>query len=250
MSKIKEYAEEQGLTVTPASDVAVYEGTGQGGKSDETDFAIPYITLIQASSEKVKDRTAQPGDFLSSEGVKVDHIDFVPLHIQYTRDFYEAEALKRICSSADRITGRPYDLPRFANAGVELRDGETLACDSCPFNNMHPWDKVACKKGYTVTGYDLDSESPFMFRVKGAAVNVFKNRIVGAVAMGRAKPWGRQYQMTAVKKSNGGNSWMSPELQPTKGHDASEMQFWAAMADGYSSPPHEDTASEEIPFDD
>lgn len=237
-SELVAHAEQQGLQV---------QKVGQGGQSDASDYSIPYVKLVQASSEEVKDGVAKPGEFLHSEAGALESINFVPLHIQFTRDFYDADAAKNICSSSDRVTGYPKDKRTFEDYGVDV-DGP-LACADCPFNNMPQWEKKACKKGYTITGYDVDTETPFLYRVKGSAVAVFKNRFVGAVAMNRSMPWGRQYDMTSAKKSNGGNSWFAPELQPTKGNDESEQQFYQAMAEGYGvSPAHTDD-NDDLPFE-
>ena len=226
-SELVTHAEEQGIAV---------QKVGQGGQSDQSDFAIPWLKLVQASSEEVKDGIAKPGEFLHSEAGAIESINFVPLHIQYTRDFYDADAGKNICSSQDRVTGYPRDTRTFEDAGVTVEGG--MFCAECPFNNMPQWEKKACKKGYTITGYDTDTETPFLYRVKGSAVSEFKNRFVGAVAMNRAVPWQRQYEMTSAKKSNGGNSWFGPTLQPTKGNSEAEQQFYQAMAEGYGQPQH------------
>ena len=241
-TELVEHARNQGIQVTKV---------GGGGQFDESDYTIPWVKRIQASAEEVKTKVASPGEFLHSEAGAMESINFVPLHVQATRDFYDADAGKNICSSQDRITGWPNDKRHFEDYGVEVNGA--LACADCPFNNMPQWEKKACKKGYTITGYDVDSESPFLFRVKGAAVREFQNRFVGAYAMGRTMPWARQYEMTAVLKRNEGNSWFGPSLQPTKSNDESEQQFYQAMAEGYGPPVHSEEAAsidpDDLPFE-
>lgn len=240
-SELVEHATNRGLTVVQP---------GTGGVADPSDYAIPYIKLVQASSEEVKDGVAKPGVFLSSEGGTVEYINFVPMHIQFTRDFYDADKGKNVCSSQDRVTGYPRDARTFAEMDFEVQEGEPLTCVECPFNNMPPREKRACKKGYTVTGYDVDTETPFMFRVKGVAMGVFKNRLVGAVAMGRSVPWARQFEMSSAKKSTNGNSYFVPVLEPTKSNDESERQFYAAMAEGYGETVHPDRVADAPDADD
>lgn len=223
---------------------------GTGGEPDVSDFSIPYVKLVQASSEEVKDGTAKPGVFLSSEGEKVESIAFVPLHIQFTRDFYDADAGKAICGSTDRLTGHPRDLTYFRTHGdLNLADGDPLACRDCPFYEMDQFAKTACKKTYAITCYDTTTDAPFMYRVRGSAMGVFRNRFIGAVAMKRAVPWARAFQMTSAKKSNGGNSWFAPELQPIQSYTEEEMGQWAAMAAGYGESRPASADFDDLPFE-
>ena len=237
----------QELTARQETAIATYDGVG--GEPDPSDFAIPYVTLVQASSDAVKQRTAQAGTFLFTDGEQREYIDFVPLHIQFTRDFYDKQGQKNICGSKDRIQGYPRDLSFFRTHGnLDVSEGVPLACRDCPFYEWAPSDKLACQKGYVVTCYDLTSEQPFMFRVRGTAVTPFKNRFIGAVAMGRAKPWARSFQMTAVLAQSTGNSWFKPQLQPIEGFDAERMAQWEAYASGLVAPSAH--AEEELPFED
>jgi len=237
----------QELTTQQQAGLATY--CGIGGEYDPSDFAIPYVTLVQASSDAVKQRIAQAGTFLFTDGEQREHIDFVPLHIQFVRDFYDKQGQRNICGSKDRIHGYPRDLSFFRTHGnLDVSEGIPLACKECPFYEWAPSDKLACQKGYVVTCYDLDSEQPFMFRVRGTAVTPFKNRFIGAVAMGRAKPWARSFQMTAVLTQSTGNSWFKPQLQPLEGFDEQRMAEWEAYASGLVAPTaHVD---EELPFED
>lgn len=245
-------AKGQEIETTSSATVAVQDNApvGVSGEADPSDFAIPYVTLVQASSDAVKQRKAQAGAFLSSDGAQYDVIDFVPLHIAFTRDFYDKEGQKNICGSRDRITGYPADVAYFSQHGIDLAEGDPLACRSCPFAVWAPSTKMSCLKGYTVTCYDLNAEQPFMFRVRGTAVNPFKNRLVGAVAMGRAKPWGRQLQMSSKLVSRNGNSWFVPELEPTKGFNAEEQAEWETYAAGIVAPAavKHDEDPDDIPF--
>lgn len=238
-----------GLVQAATQQLAAYqEPVGTGGEFDSSDFAIPYVRLIQASSEEVKDGLSKPGMFLSTDGEQTEFIDFVPLHIQFTRDFYDGDAGKGICGSHDRKIGNPSDPAFFRAHGVEINEGDTMECAFCPFADKGPTPKLACRKTYLLTCYDLSKEAPFMYRVRGSAMGVFKNRIVGAVAMGRSVPWARSFQMTSAKKSSGGNSWFAPELQPTKGFSEQEMQEWQAYAQGLSAPAHE-VDPDDLPFE-
>lgn len=227
---------------------------GTGGAYDPSDYSIPFLSLVQASSDAVKQRKAQAGDFLASDGEQYESLTIVPLHIQFTRDFYNADKAESICGSPDRVTGYPRDLAFFKNEGlVELEKGRPLACRECPFEAME-YGKLACKKGYTVTCYDVDRDQPFMFRVRGTAVNAFKHSFVGAVAMGRTVPWARQYTLSSELKASGGNSWFVPVLTPVKGHDAEEAKFWGDMASQYGqthNAEHVDMGmdDEPLPFD-
>ena len=234
------------LVKTAKAELAAYqEPVGTGGEYDSSDFAIHYVRLIQASSEEVKDSVCKPGVFFSTDGEQTEFIDFVPIHIQFTRDFYDADAGKAICGSHDRKTGNPRDLPTFKAQGIDLADGETLLCASCPF--FESTGKVSCRKTYLLTCYDLTKEAPFMYRVRGSAMGVFKNRIVGAVAMGRSVPWARSFQMTSTKKSSGGNSWFSPELQPTEIFSEERCAEWKAYASGIAAPQGDFDAT--LPFE-
>lgn len=247
--QVEKAAEELGLTVPEVIDAALSLNTGTSGEYDPSDFAIPYVTLVQANADAVKQRKAQAGEFVWSDGEKADFIDLVPLHIAYTRDFYDKEAKKNICGSRDRITGYPADPAYFVEHGLDLGDSTTLACKECPFYEWEPSPKMACKKGYTVTAFDLATESPFMFRVRGTAVSVFKNRLVGAIAMRGKRPWERQLQMTAALKSYNGNSWFAPELEPTKTFTKEEQAEWAKYAGGIVAPaPAEVVDHDDLPF--
>jgi len=238
----------QELTTREAQDVQVY---GVSGEVDPSDFAIPYVTLVQASSDAVKQRTAKAGSFLSTDGEERDSVDFVPLHIQFVRDFYDKQGQKNICGSKDRITGYPRDLSFFRTEGnLDVSEGIPLACKDCPFYDWAPSEKLACQKGYVVTCYDLVSETPFMFRVRGTAVTPFKNRFIGAVAMGRTKPWARSFQMTSKLRQSSGNSWFVPELQPIEGFDEEGQAQWEAYAAGIIAPQHAPAVSDDdLPFE-
>lgn len=225
------------------------DAVGMTGEVDASDFAIPYVSLVQASSEAVKQRKAMAGIFQSTDGEQMEHVDFVPLHIRLVRDFYDKEAQKSICGSNDRVTGYPRDLSFFRTHGnLDVTEGIPVACKDCPFYDTPAGPKLACLKGYVVTCYDLEREQPFMYRVRGTAISPFKNRFIGAVAMGRTKPWARAFQMTAVLKSSGGNSWFVPELEPTKGYTAEEQAEWESYAGQYGSPMHVDQA-DDLPFE-
>lgn len=233
-------------------DMQLPEIVGTSGEADPSDFAIPYVTLVQASSDAVKQRTAPAGAFLATDGTVSEFIDFVPLHIQFVRDFYDKQGQKNICGSRDRITGYPRDLSFFRTHGnLDVTEGIPLACKDCPFYEWAPSDKLACQKGYVVTCYDLTSEQPFMYRVRGTAVTPFKNRFIGAVAMGRAVPWARSFQMTSKLRQGGGNSWFVPELQPIEGFDEERMAEWERYANGLSMQQHtEPTVSDDdLPFE-
>ena len=224
---------------------------GISGEYDQSDYSIPYVSLVQASSEAVKQRTAQPGAFLSSDGEQADSINMIPLHIRFVRDFYDKQGQKNICGSMDRVTGYPRDTTFFATHGdLIVPEGESLACRQCPFYEQPAGPKLACLRGYVVMMYDLDRDAPFLFRVRGTAVRPFKDRIVGAVAQRGIKPWARQFQMTSKLVSGGGNSWFVPELQPTKGLTVDEMQGWADYAAGMVPPTQVETVDhDDLPFE-
>src|SRR5262245_7313119 len=136
------------VTTTQGSNLPANTGGVPEG-FDASDISIPYLSLVQASSEAVKQRKAQPGAFLSSDGATADFLDFVPLHIQPVRDFYDRDGQKNICSSNDRTTGYPKDLDFFRNEGnIDLAEGDTLACAQCPFANGPVGPKLGCYKGY------------------------------------------------------------------------------------------------------
>lgn len=224
---------------------------GTSGEYDQSDYSIPYVSLVQASSEAVKQRTAQPGAFLSSDGEQADVINMIPLHIRFVRDCYDKQNQKNICGSMDRVTGYPRDASVFrTNGDLDVVEGEPLACRTCPFYEQPAGPKLACLKGYVVLMYDLDRDAPFLFRVRGTAVRPFRDRIVGAVAQRGVKPWARQFQMTSKLVSGGGNSWFVPELKPTKGLTADEMQGWADYAAGMVPPTQAETVDhDDLPFE-
>ena len=234
---------------TRALSTEIVEGTS--GEYDSTDYSVPYVSLVQANSDASIQRTAQPGQFLSTDGETFDSVNMIPLHIRFVRDFYDKQNRKAICGSTDRVTGHPRDLLYFKTAGnLNVDEGISLACKDCPFYEWAPSAKAACQKGYVVTCYDLDRNQPFMFRVRGTAVRPFKDRFVGAVAMGRAKPWARSFEMTTKLTQSQGNSWYVPVLQPTKGLDKEEMAGWAAYAAGIVPPSHAETVdADDLPFE-
>ncbi len=218
---------------------------------DNSDISVPFVQLVQASSEAVKQRKAQPGAFLSSDGEQTDAIDLVPLHIQPVRDFYDKKAQKNVCSSSDRVTGYPKDATFFAVHGnIDVPEGEPLPCAVCPFADKSVEPGLGCFKGYVMTAQNLETEEPFMMRIRGTAVRPFKDRIISAYVRGKAQPWARQYQMTAeLTSSKVGNSWFMPSLEPTKTFSDEEQGEWAAYAAGFGGVvvKHED--AEPLPFD-
>lgn len=232
------------------------EPQGMTGGIDPSDFSIPYVTLVQASSDAVKQRTAQAGAFMSSDGEVSDYIEFVPLHIQNVRDFYDKDAQKNVCGSRDRITGYPSDANFFKNYGnLDITEGTPLSCRECPFFDYAPSPKLACNKGYVVTCYDLTTEQPFMYRVRGTAVRPFRDRFIGAVAMGRSVPWARSFTMTSELKSNGPNSWFAPMLKPLEGFDDDKKAEWAEYAAQFGGAVHTEPEShgvdpDDLPFED
>ena len=235
------------------TEITPYEGvSGVTGEYDPSDFAIPYVSIVQASSDAVKNRVASAGAFLGTDGEQADAILFVPLHIRFVRDFYDKQAQQNICSSNDRVIGYPRDLTFFRTHGnLDIPEGDSLACNQCPFQERPISAKLACNKGYVVTCYDLEKEQPFMFRVRGTAVRPFRDRFIGAVAMGRTKPWARSFEMTAKLIQGGGNSWFAPELKPTEGFDKEKQAEWEAYAGGIVAPsaPTEAVTYDDLPFE-
>lgn len=218
---------------------------------DQSDFAIPYVSLLQSNAEPVKQRKAMAGSFQASDGETFDAINMVPLHVQPVRDFYDKEGQKSICGSNDRITGYPRDKTFFAvNGNVGVEENAPLACRDCPFYEWAPGPKLACLKGYVVTCYNLDRETPFMYRVRGTAVRPFKNAFVGAYAMRGIPPWSRQYEVTTALTSYAGNSWFIPVLKPTKGFDKTELAQWADYAAGFATKAQaEHVDADDLPFE-
>lgn len=200
----------------PSTDVR----QGAGGEFDNSDLAIPYVKIIHAQSDE-----GTPGHFLASDGTEYEFINLVVLHIQATRTFFDPDAMKIICKSNDRRTGWPTDLADFAEPG------QPLACNQCPHFNDDQFQKFACKKDYVLTCFNLDTEEPFTYRVKGAATGMFKYRVISAVVMGRKAPWSTAFQMTGVKRVNDRKqSWWAPELKPIEQYDEDTQERWAKYA--------------------
>jgi len=223
------------------------QAVGTGGDFDASDLAIPYVKIVQATSE-----TGTPGSFFSSDGTEFDTIKLVVLHIQFTRTIYDADKSQMICSSNDRITGNVRE-PDELLAAAGIAEGP-LACGGCPHQDDSQYAKVACKKDYALTCVNIDTNEPFLFRVKGAAMGVFKYRIISAVAMRRKAPWFAAFEMTAVKRTNvRKQSWFAPELKPIQAYDEDDQAAWAALAGQYAhkqeAEPSFGVDADDLPFE-
>lgn len=209
-------------SLVPSTETSV----GTGGEFDASDLAIPYVKIVQATSE-----SGTPGKFWSSDGSEVDVLNMVVLHIQFTRTFYDGDAGKLICSSNDRVIGNVRE-PELM--GDDAPGGQ-WACGGCIHFNDDPYSKPSCQKDYALTCLNIDTNEPFMFRVKGSAMGVFKYRLISAVAMGRKAPWFAAFEMTTIKRTNDRKqSWYAPELKPIQTYSADEQSQWAAMAGTYA----------------
>jgi hypothetical protein len=228
--------EETAVATREESAIGVYgEPVGISGEADASDFVIPYTKLVQDTTE-----TAKAGWFASSNGEQSEYVDMVVLHIGRTRTFYDNEQ-GLVCSSSDRRTGRPKIAKSVADDAVE---GEPYACATCPWFKE---EYKGCQNDYALTCFNLDTQEPFMFRVKGSARGVFRYRVISRVSSGKVPPWFGSFQMTAVKKSNDRKqSWWAPELQLTETYDGTRQAEWAAYAQQFGKAPVHD---DEVPFE-
>jgi hypothetical protein len=246
--EVNEAAERKGLVVREErSLVETNEPEGISGEADPSDFVIPYVKLVQATSEG----DHKPGSFLSSNGEEKDAINMVVLHIARTRTFYDGDASKLLCSSNDRRWGMPRDEALLDELGVN--EGQRVECGTCPHYADGQFQRLACKMDYAFTCFDLDSREPFLLRVKGTAMGVFKYRIISAVARGNKPPWFASFEMSSVKRTNERKqSWYSPELKPVQSFNAEEQEEWRAYAQQFAlAAPvvHEEVDADDLPFE-
>jgi hypothetical protein len=224
--------------------IGVYgEPVGISGEADASDFVIPFVKLVQATSDG-----GTAGKFASSAGEERESIDMVVLHIGRTRTYYDNDAGKLVCSSNDRRTGYPR-IP--AGVADDAEENVPYSCQACP--HFKDDFKDGCQMDYSLTCFDLDTQEPFMFRVKGSARGVFRYRVISRVSSGKVPPWFGSFQMTAVKKSNDRKqSWWAPELQLTETYDGTRQAEWAAYAQQFGEAPahHAETVdADDLPFE-
>lgn len=197
------------------------EPIGIGGEADPSDFVTPIVSLVQGSSAE-----GTAGMFRSSAGTEKAKVRFVVLHIQRTRTFFlNDEGL--VCRSNDRRTGYPKK-PQFV--ADDAAENQPFECNVCP--HYSDVGRDGCRMDFALTCYDLDAEEPFMFRVKGAALGVFKYRLINDVARGKKPPWFTQFVMISDKKSDKerGRNWYEPVLTPGDDFDADTLAQWASFA--------------------
>ena len=245
---VDETATEHGLTVPVSGPLAVAEPVGISGEFDQSDIALPFAKLLQKTSPETNEGH-EAGMFLKSSGEETRAILFVCLHIARSRTFFDGDGGKRLCESIDRRIGHPRDPDFAAELGVSVN--EAFACANCPHQNDPQTEKLACKMDYTLTLYDLETEEPFMFRVRGSAMGRFKQRLVSVVAMGRKPPWFAEFEMTSVLKVNDRKqSWFAPELKIIKTHEPKDNEQWAAYAQAFGvKPPVEMADPDDLPFE-
>jgi len=225
------------------------EQVGTGGEFDASDLALPYVKIVQATSE-----SGTPGQLWFSDGTpEADVINLVVLHIQFTRSLFDSDRSASLCSSNDRVIGNvrePDELLIAAGANVG-----TLACGGCPHQDDPQFGKgLLCKKDYALTCINIDTNEPFLFRVKGSAMGVFRYRLISAVAMGRKAPWFAAFEMTVDRKTNTNKqSWFAPELMLIKLYSVEEQAAWAALAGQYAhkqeAEPSFGVDADDLPFE-
>ena len=246
---VDETVKEQGLVVSKSGPLAVTgQPQGMSGEIDPSDIVLPFAKLLQKTSPETNEGH-DAGHFLKSSGAETEHLEFVALHIALGRTFYDGDGGKLICASMDRRMGKPSD--DFA-AELGAVPGTMMACRACPHNEDDPFQKLGCKLDYTLTCYDLRTEEPFLYRVRGSAQGKFKQRLISAVVMGSKPPWFAAFEMTSVLKTNERKqSWYAPELKPIQFFTDEEKAQWAAYSQQFSIAPtvHEVDPDEEIPFE-
>lgn len=207
--------------------MTVAEPTGISGEPDPSDFVTPVVTLVQGQSAE-----GTPGYFRSSAGTEKPEVRFVVLHIARTRTFFGKED-GLICRSADRRVGYPKK-PEFV--AVEAHEGQPFECATCPHGHDNPFGGEGCKPDLALTCYDLDTDEPFLFRVKGIALGVFRYRIVNAVARGLQPPWMGSFTMRSEKRvdKERGRNWYEPVLEPLQEFDDETREAWASYAMGFA----------------
>ena len=235
--------------LTTPSPTAVTDPVGISGEFDQSDIALPFAKLLQKTSPETNEGHEAGHFFKGATGEDTASVLFVCLHIARSRTFYDGDKAKAYCESIDRRTGHPRQPEFAAELGVNV--GESVACVSCPHSDDPQTEKLACKMDYTLTLYDLETEEPFMFRVRGSAMGRFKQRLVSAVVMGRKPPWFAEFEMTSVLKTNEARqSWFAPELKVIKLHTAEENAEWEAYAQAFGAKPvAEMVDQDDLPFE-
>lgn len=222
-------------------------GEGLSGTFGREDIAIPVGSLSQAQSQD----KGEPGRFWFPSGESLETMETVVLDIVATRGMWDAfgEGSKGlICRSNDRQMGWTEDasevLGKAKAKDLGLGDGEvTIPCDMCPHakdatdftsNDKDP----KCRLGYTLTMYEVEMKSVFLYFVKGTQVKPVKQRIVSPALFrlrqdGKAAPWTCAYTWTVKPVTGPSGKYFVPEIQPQPPFDDQVKDQFADMAAEY-----------------
>lgn len=224
------------LTDTKAGNGAIAipaESVGLTGQADQDDILTPTCSIVQPGSA---DERGDAGDFYFADGTNVKELDVIVLEIAFTRALWGARGDGNnapLCRSVDREMGmtlKPVEVTG-KDDGSNRADGQMvfIPCAQCRHQNDDKFGPSvgSCKPGFTLMLYD-DDHGPFLFFVKGSAIQPVKRQIVSP-ALRRTQRhlspdhWTHSWSWKTEKRENDKGKFFVPvltDLGPVEDPDA------------------------------
>jgi len=208
--------------------VLVPNEVGVTGAYDQDDIVTPICSIVQPSSGSER---GDPGRYWFPDGYAADALaDVVVLGFAGTRTLWapkgEGDSVPA-CRSANRqegMTTRPGLVIGEKEARKQnMEDGKAvyIPCEVCPHYDDDKFGSGdwLCKPGYTLLLF-TEERGPFLFFVKGSAINPVKRAIISPALMRikrgeRAEPWRFLYTFNLRMTENDKGKFYVPEIQAT-----------------------------------
>ena len=202
---------------------------GASGAYDQDDLVTPACSIVQPGSASER---GEQGNFYFPDGFTTERLEgVIVLAFSGTRTLWAPKSdggdSAPACRSANRMEGvttKPSMVFGEKEAKAQqMEDGKMMyvICQACPHfkDDKFGSGDWLCKPGYTLLLYQ-EERGPFMFFVKGSAINPVKRTIVSPALMRLrqqkpAAPWQFLYDMTLRMTENDKGKYYVPEFKQT-----------------------------------
>lgn len=225
--------------------LGVQEEPGLHGEFDQGDIALPICAITQPTSAEER---GEAGLFWFNDGRSVAEMDTVVLDILSTRTLWAPRGKGNIdgilCRSNNRREGNmrypTVVLGKERAKALGIADDSQpaiMVCAECPHYNDDQFasSDYLCKKGFTLLMVDRDTETPFLFFVKGAAMRVVIRSVVSPTVMRvkrnqPAAPWTTPYHWSTLKTENAKGKFWVPQITPLPPLSDEDAAYYAEMS--------------------
>jgi hypothetical protein len=214
---------------------------GVSGTYDSDDFVTPICSIVQPSSGSER---GEPGKFWFPDGFTAEKLtEIIVLAFSGTRTLWapkgEGDSVP-VCRSPNRrdgMTTRPSLVIGEKEAKAQgMKDGSMvyIPCEVCPHfrDDKFGSDNWLCKPGYTLLLFE-EERGPFMFFVKGSAINPVKRTIVSPALMrirqGQpAAPWRWTHDFSLHMTENDKGKFYVPDIKQSG--DVEDAEAYLGMS--------------------